>query len=127
MSKKTLLAIDDDDLILRLLVNLGNDAGYDVIAVQDAQFLSDTLDRLSPELIILDLVMPKLDGIEVLRMLADKSVSAALLIISGYDVKLLAQASALAKTWGLNIVGSVEKPLDAEKLALALKQIEVLD
>ena len=126
MSKKTLLAIDDDELILRLLVNLGNDAGYEVVAVQDAQLLNDTLARLSPDLIILDLVMPKLDGIEVLNTLADKGVTARLVLISGFEATLLARVGELATSLGLNLVGSVQKPLDAEKLSLVLKQIEVL-
>jgi len=126
MDKKSLLAIDDDELILRLLINLGGDAGYDVIAVQDAQLLTETLDRVSPELIILDLVMPKLDGIEVLKTLADKGVTARLVLISGFEATLLARAGDLATSLGLNLVGSVQKPLDAEKLSLVLKQIEVL-
>lgn len=126
MTEKILLAIDDDELILRMIKGMGEESGYDVVAVQDANYLETTLSRIEPDLIILDLVMPNYDGIEVLRTLADKGMTARLLLISGFDVTLLSRASKLAEAWGLNVVGSVDKPLDAGKLSLALKQIEAL-
>jgi len=126
MTMKTLLAIDDDELILRLIRDVGQDAGYEVITVQDANFLNTALDENDPVLIVLDLVMPHFDGIEVLRTLADRGSAARLLMISGFDTTLLARAEKLAEVWGLDVVGSVEKPLDIGKLRLAFKQIQAL-
>jgi len=126
MKKKTLLAIDDDELILRLIRDVGQDAGYEVVTVQDANYLNTALDENEPVLIILDLVMPQFDGVEVLRTLADRGSAVRLLMISGFDTTLLARAKKLAEVWGLDVVGSVEKPLDVEKLSLAFKQIQAL-
>ena len=126
MTQKNLLAIDDDEMILRLVRSIGGDAGYDVSTVQDANYLADTLDQKTFDLIILDLVMPNFDGVEVMRMLADRKIGARLLMISGFDVTLLERAQKLAEVWGIDVVGSVDKPLDVKKLSLALKRIEAL-
>jgi DNA-binding NtrC family response regulator len=126
MKNKSLLAIDDDELILRLIRDVGENAGYEVVTVQDANYLDAALDGNDPTLIILDLVMPNFDGVEVLRILADRGTAARVLMISGFDATLLARARKLAEVWGLDVVGSVEKPLDVQKLSLAFKQIQAL-
>lgn len=67
-SKKILIADDEPDFIelisMRLEVN-----GYDVISAKDGQEAIDKTKSDKPDLLILDLMMPKVDGFEVCRML----------------------------------------------------------
>jgi CheY-like chemotaxis protein len=113
MTTKHLLAIDDDQPILQLMRSVGESCGVTVTATADPEkFLRELKDN-PPDLLFLDLVMPQFDGIEVLRTLASDEVGAKIILISGAENDLLDRAQALAIAWGLNVIGTVAKPLDA--------------
>ena len=74
--------------------------------------------RLAPDtsIVVLDLMMPGVDGIQVLRYLNDQKCSSEVILISGYDKKVLHVAAELAKTLGLNVRASIQKPIKLEAL-----------
>jgi CheY-like chemotaxis protein len=65
---------------------------------------------------VIDLMMPEVDGIEVLRYLGDRNFPAEIILISGYDKKVLNVAAQLATTLGLDVRASLEKPLNLAQL-----------
>ena len=67
---KVLIA-DDDPLIVRLLEHKLQQNGYDVISVEDGALALETTFKELPDLLVLDGMMPGLDGFEVLRRLKD--------------------------------------------------------
>lgn len=73
---------------------------------------------LTPDIdvVVIDLMMPDVDGIEVLRYLGDRNFPAEIILISGYDKKVLNVATQLATTLGLDVRASLEKPLDLAQL-----------
>jgi len=73
-----------------------------------------------PHLIALDLSIPGMDGVELLRFLADNSCRAKLLIVSGFDRKVRSAAENLGDARGLNMVGSIPKPIRANELRALL-------
>src|ERR1700680_313080 len=75
MNKGTVLVIDDEkDLIDLVRYNLEKE-GYDVIAASDGQAGLDVATRHRPELVVLDLMMPGIDGLQVCqRLRADQKV-----------------------------------------------------
>lgn len=63
-------------------------------------------------LVVLDLNMPEFDGIEFLSVLKDKQFDAPVILASGADSGVRRAADKIATVYGINLIGSVPKPLD---------------
>ena len=66
--------------------------------------------------------MPGIDGIELMRSLVGKKLSAKVLLISGFGSRVLATAQRLGETRGLNMLGVPTKPFAVADLAKTLEQ-----
>lgn len=77
------------------------------------------------DLLILDLNMPEMDGIEFLNILAGLEEKPALILFSGEDQRLLEVAEDLARDLGVNVVGSISKPIDRDKMTRLLDRVEI--
>ncbi|WP_455244552.1 response regulator, partial [Petrachloros mirabilis] len=114
---ETVLVVDDEDLVRDLLVQFLSLRGYKALGVKDAHEALKMVEQSSPDLILLDLMLPGTNGVELLRRLRDRSFSGAVVIITGsYDEELLQEA------WSLNPQEVITKPVDLEKL-LAVVQL----
>ena len=120
MTCGTLLLIDDEPAITRLMKRVAEECGYDVVATTDADIFKQHVHDDGLALICLDLAMPGTDGIELLRFLADESCKCRVLVMSGSDRQWLHTALRLAEALGLDIAGSIPKPLQIEKLRTLL-------
>ena len=122
MNKKRLLVIDDDAPILQLITAIGEDCGLHVQATSVPREFLEALESDAPDVEVLDLVMPKFDGIEVLKRMNDQQIDSKLILISGAEKDLLGRASKLAKAWGLNFLAAYSKPLDPATFEASLKE-----
>ena len=66
---KTVLIVEDDQSQQRALKNKLEHSGYTVVTANDGEGAVDALRSAKPDLVLLDLIMPKLDGISVLRQM----------------------------------------------------------
>jgi EAL domain-containing protein (putative c-di-GMP-specific phosphodiesterase class I) len=75
-------------------------------------------DKITPDtsLILLDLVMPEMDGIEILRLLGEKQCKARIVLMSGINIRVIETAKKLAQTLGLTVVGHLQKPFPLSQL-----------
>ena len=122
-----ILLLDDDAFMLELLTDIVNSLGYDhVRAESDARQALAALPGYQPELLICDLSMPEMDGIEFLRAAAETDFSGAVILLSGMDSGILRAAETLAMAQGLTILGACTKPVAraglADLLALAAQK-----
>jgi DNA-binding response OmpR family regulator len=79
---KTVLIVEDEQSMQRALKNKLEHAGYAVLPANDGEEALDALRNAKPDLVLLDLIMPKLDGISVLRqMKADDALRAVPVVI----------------------------------------------
>lgn len=78
----------------------------------------------SHEIIILDLFMPGLDGIEVLRFLHDNNAKTTVIFMSGKDKSVLHSARELATEWGFPVLGALEKPFSIDDLEVTIGKFE---
>jgi DNA-binding response OmpR family regulator len=76
-----------------------------------------------PDAVALDLGMPGMDGVELLRFLAGASFGGPVLIISGFDRRVLDSAFRLGQALGLRMVGPLEKPTRLEELEEVLREV----
>ena len=106
---KNLIVIDDDEQFSELLGEVAKTAGFDVLICHDAReyFESDK----TYDVMVLDLNMPTMDGIEVIRQMGEQGHHLHLMLVSGYDNSVLHSAEKLAEEHKLNIIGSLSKPL----------------
>lgn len=110
-----ILVIDDELEICELVADTAQAMGLTCTATQDpATFLEAVDSNIS--LIILDLMMPFIDGIEMLRLLANYKYQNGIVLMSGVDTRIIELAEQLATARGLSIVGRLKKPFRLSKL-----------
>lgn len=71
---KKILIVEDDELNRKLFQSILFEAGYDVLVAADGDEAIDVIRRESPDLILLDIIMPKKSGLEVIRTLKDEGL-----------------------------------------------------
>ncbi|MEK6549044.1 MAG: response regulator [Nitrospirota bacterium] len=110
-----ILVVDDEPEILDVLSQFLTQRGYGVrVASGGAEALS-LMERESPSLLILDIYMPGINGIGVLRELFERKSAVPVILLTGsQDEKLLAESL------DLGVVEIIGKPVDLEQLALAV-------
>jgi len=111
-----LLIVDDQRLVGDLIGKIGDIAGFTVkVTTHVDEFLTE-LDAFLPSVVTIDLVMPDIDGIELLRDLALRGCRAKVVVASGLDARMLNSARVLGQELGLNIAGAITKPIRAADL-----------
>lgn len=113
---RRLLILDDEAAMGATIANIARTAGFDVRAVTEATPFFELFESWGPTHIALDLVMPDVDGIEVLRRLGAANCRASVLITSGVGSRVLEAARLSAQEHGLDIAGVVSKPFTPSKL-----------
>jgi len=118
--RNLLLAVDDETDFLELIEQIGRGIGCDVITADSASSFREQLSKRQPSLILLDLQMPGMDGIEALRYLARQGVTSGILLASGMDQRVLASARQLGESLGLKMLGTLQKPAMLEEIEILL-------
>jgi len=122
-----IVIVDDDQFQLKLLSHQLSVVGYkNVTAFDDGQTALDHLagQILDSTIIILDLNMPNMDGLEFLQKLQETKFTGALLLVSGEDERVLQSAETLASSYHLRVLGHLNKPVQQEQLQKYLKQLD---
>lgn len=123
MSQPHLLLIDDEPALADYLANAAKACGFDpIVTARDDDFRKAFLD-IRPEMVALDLGMP-VDGVELTRFIAEQGYRGPVLIVSGFDRRVLESAFRLGEALGLHMVGPVEKPIRLEVLEDLLSKLK---
>jgi DNA-binding response OmpR family regulator len=124
MSQPRLLLIDDEPRLAEFLANAARSSGFDpIVTARDDEF-RDSFIASRPEMVALDLGMPGMDGVELTRFLAEQDYRGPVLIVSGFDRRVLESAFRLGETLGLNMAGPIEKPVRLEVLEELLAKLK---
>src|SRR5713226_9054137 len=123
MPLNRLLVIDDEPLTASVVGKVARMLGFDVITTDDPSDLRTRLRAWQPTAIVLDLLMPGLDGFEVLGILKEEGSAARILIISGVDHRMIEAAQRLAMQYRLRIAGVLPKPFELDALTGILRTV----
>jgi len=115
MPQPRLLLIDDEPALADYLANAARTSGFEPIVTQRDDEFREVFLAQRPEMVALDLGMP-VDGIELTRFLADQDYRGPVLIVSGFDRRVLESAFRLGEALGLKMAGPVEKPVRRDVL-----------
>ncbi len=123
MSTRKLLVVDDQADMCDIVCEIAEDCGYVAQSATDAESFEQLYcDEFS--VVVLDLVMPGTDGVELLRYLADHNCTAAVILMSGFDKRVLDTARQLGAAHGLNVLGSLLKPFRIKELQDMLNSLD---
>jgi CheY-like chemotaxis protein len=114
--KPRLLAIDDNPDHAELVVRVATKCGYDARSISDPLLMDQVVGEWTPDVVSIDLCMPKLDGLEAMSLLQERGFKGRLVIVSAQDFSIRTAASRLAEARGLNVAGNVSKPVDTQAL-----------
>ncbi|MGH8086094.1 MAG: EAL domain-containing response regulator [Lysobacter sp.] len=123
VSALSVMVVEDHGFQRRMALRLLGELGVEAVA--DAADGHSALQMLSeraqpPDVVMVDLDMPGMDGVEFIGHVAQRRLARAVLVVSALDPALLNTVQTMTRAYGLHVLGSVEKPLTADKLAAAL-------
>lgn len=120
----SVVVVEDHDFQRRTVVQLLRNLG--VGTVTDAPDGVQALEVLKagsvPDIIICDIDMPGMDGVEFVARVAESNLACAMVIASGLEMKVLRAVEAIGASHGLHVLAALEKPLTARRLGEVLRQ-----
>jgi EAL domain-containing protein (putative c-di-GMP-specific phosphodiesterase class I)/FixJ family two-component response regulator len=120
MTDNTILAIDDDELICELISATAEAKGLRCTATTEPAVFLNAINA-DTSLIMIDLMMPNVDGIELLRQLGKQQCKVEIVLISGVGTRILETARELAQAHGLSAVRHLKKPFRIAELGELLE------
>lgn len=118
-----LLLIDDEPALADYMAAAARMTGYAPTIAADRASFERAFDAATPAVVVLDLGMPKTDGVEFLRYLAEHRFDGPVLIVSGFDRRVLESAFRLGTELGLRMAGPLEKPVRLDELETLLNSL----
>ncbi len=128
MNQPELIVIDDEADFGTLVSDIAELSGFRVTQYTNARLFKNQFDgqcNHCTDVIVLDLMMPDVDGIEIIRFLAEIRCKALLILMSGFDQGVLHSAKKLAIEQGLNFSGSFSKTERIKKLGELLSSLSI--
>lgn len=114
------LVVDDEPLVCDLLVQFLSLRGYRALGVKNGHDALRIVGDTPPDAILLDMIMPGIPGIEVLRALREKEYPGGIIIMTGSQNEEL-----LEKAWDLGPQEILMKPVDLDRLLTAIQLVLV--
>jgi UDP-3-O-[3-hydroxymyristoyl] N-acetylglucosamine deacetylase len=105
------LIIDDEKQILDSLSAILKDDGFEVFTAKDGREGLNLFDTVKPEIVLLDVWMPELDGLQILKMIKEKEKDAIVIVISGHGT-----ISTAVEAVKVGAYDFLEKPLSIDKV-----------
>jgi CheY-like chemotaxis protein len=120
LSEKRLLVIDDDPAITDIVRRVAEGLGFDVRTTVRADEFAEIYESFQPTVVVLDLVMPEVDGVELAHWLAHVGSTARVIFLTGHNPRFTDAARALADSGDLTSVITLTKPVRIAVLRQAL-------
>lgn len=120
LDRKKILVVDDSETNLLLLRAVLEDAGYEVKLINDSYQAVKYVEEQQPDLVLLDLLMPGMDGFEFMIQLKEENtrLSLPIIVVTAYDSRDNTQ-----KAIDLGATDVINKPIDISDFLSKVEQI----
>ncbi|TMG61060.1 MAG: sigma-54-dependent Fis family transcriptional regulator [Chloroflexi bacterium] len=118
MAQRTILVADDDASIRSLLKQLLSDEGYSVVEATTGNEVVEKVKDTNPDLVIMDVRMPELDGIEALSKLKVSSPKTSVLIMTAFG-----SSNNAIRAMELGAFDYITKPFELDKISHTVKRV----
>jgi CheY-like chemotaxis protein len=125
ISSVSALIVDDDMFMLEITHEMLKEFGVGsiVMAKGGPEGLKQLDSKIKPNLVLIDLHMPKTDGFQFMEELSKRQYLGAIILISGQTSQILYSAQLMAKFHNLSILAAFEKPVDKTALLTAIQKM----
>jgi len=121
------LVVDDSLVQRNHVINMCKENKLDnVHGATDGVDAVEKLKEQQFDLVFIDLEMPKMDGVELVRCIAKEKLAKSVIILSSKDPSLILSIGTMAESDGLNVLGTFQKPIQATDLLASIKQLSTL-
>lgn len=124
-----ILVLDDEPFMLKLLTHMLTKLGFPQVTTCDSgRAALECVDspHCAPDLILCDLNMPEMDGIEFVRKLVEHQFAGSLILVSGEDERVLQTTEKLVQAHQITVLGHLNKPVSPARLGALLEKYTCL-
>jgi CheY-like chemotaxis protein len=118
--KRRLLIVDDEADFAEYVGKVGEKLGLNVTVTSTAMDFMGAYKKNRPDIVVLDMVMPGVDGVELIGWLAQQNCTARIIIVTGFNPRYVELAEDLGGAKGLPHITSLTKPVKLADLRAAL-------
>lgn len=123
VSDRRILFVDDEPDVVEPLVEAARAMGFEAEVLEDGKQLDRVLASFLPTHVVVDLVMPEVDGIDVLLALSRLPRVPRIIVVSGYHWGVIESARILAESYSLTDIGWLKKPIDLDQFESLLRDV----
>ena len=112
-----ILIVDDEEIVIRSCLRILGNGNYEVEAVQDGWEALRKIDENDYDVVILDIMMPKIDGLEVLQRVKETHPDVDVIMVTGHS-----QIETAVQSMKLGAFDYLPKPFDPDELELVVER-----
>ncbi len=116
MPEKRLLIVDDEPKFSAFVGKVARPLGFNVEITNHGRDFMEAYARERPDVVVIDMVMPEIDGNELVLWLVQQGCTADIIIITGFSPQYAVNARLLAEYKGLTSVQTLSKPVTVARL-----------
>ncbi|HWA43432.1 MAG TPA: response regulator [Hypericibacter adhaerens] len=119
-AQKTVLVVDDNADFAEFVKSAAEMLNLNAVMLTDSNRFQNVFEELSPDILVLDMVMPGIEGTEIVDWLAERKAAVKVIIVSGFNPLYSKIARTLAEAKGLGTVMTLRKPVRLAEMLAAL-------
>lgn len=116
------LIVDDEPELADFIAEIAEDLGFEAVSVNSALEFLEQFYIVKPDAVVMDIVMPDMDGIELIQWLAGEGSSVPVILTTGARPYFIDMVREIGTQKGANVRGALRKPFSATDLEVQLLQ-----